>query len=442
MRLFGERSPSVHGLRRRVAIAAVVAAALLATTVASFADASAAGGSRNARVITEWNAIGVSTAIGTATVGGTARAFNYFAYEQAAVYNAVVGITRKYQLYQWSRLGPRNASPAAAAVAAAHRILVHYFPGSETALNNAYNASIARLPGGTVRAQGITYGRLAADNIIALRTGDGLNDASVTFTVGSGPGAWQPQSGQTFLAPWLSEVHPFTLTSTSQFDPGPPLALTSTQYATELNEVKAKGGMAAGSRTAAETETARFFFDTAVGQLQGGLRDLATRHALDISDSARMFAAVELSIADAVGTAWKSKVLYGFWRPITAIRNADTDGNAATEADTTWAPAADAWVPSGIGTPPYPDWVSGLCSVFGATGRALARVIGSDIDLRITSPGINVTRTYHSAAAMNADAINARVWTGIHFRSADSLAAQLGTNVANWALDHNFGRSR
>jgi hypothetical protein len=441
MRLFGERSQSVHALGRRVAIATVVAA-LLATTVASLADASAAGGWRNPKVITDWNKIGVDAIIGTSTIGGTARAFNYFAYEQAAVYNAVVGITRQYQLYQWSRLGPRNASPAAAAVAAAHRVLVHYLPGSQGTLDTAYNASIARIPPGTVRAQGIAYGRLAADNIIALRANDGLGDTSVTFTMAPAPGVWRPLTGQTFLAPWLSEVHPFTLTSTGQFDPGPQPAMTSAAYTTDFNEVKAKGAATGSTRSAAETETARFFFDTAVGQLQGGLRDLATRHHLAISDSARMFAAVDLSIADAVGAVWKSKVQYGFWRPITAIQLADTDGNPDTTENTAWTPL--------LPTPPYPDWVSGASAVFGAAGRALSRVIGSDIDLTITSPGtapggppnVPIIRTFHSATVMNNAVIDARVWSGIHFRFADTAGSHIGVQAANWALDHNFGRSR
>jgi hypothetical protein len=442
MRLWPKRSSGVHALRRRVAITAVISAALLATTVASFADAATPWTSRDPRVINQWNKIGVDLIIGTASIGGTARAFNYYAYEQAAVYNAVQGITRRYQLYQWSRLGPRTASPAAAAAAAAHRILVHYFPGSQAMLDSKYAATLAKLPSSGKRA-GQRYGEAAAANIIELRAHDGLNDASVTFTVGSGPGAWQPQSGQSFLAPWLSQVHPFTLTSTHQFDPGPALVLTTPQYATEFNEVKAKGSATAplSVRSAHDTETARFFFDTGVGPLQGGLRDLASRHHLDISDSARMFAAVDLSIADAVGTVWWSKVRYGFWRPITAIQKADTDDNGATKEDPDWKPL--------IGTPPYPDWVSGLTSVYGAAGRALRRVIGTNIDLRITSPGtapggpmnVPITRTYHSAAALNTDTINARVWAGIHFRSADVLGARVGINAANWALNHNFGRN-
>jgi hypothetical protein len=441
MRLSRKQSLSARGLRWRVTVASVIAAAVLGTSLASVASAANPWTLRDARAITHWNKIAVDVIVAQPNIGASARAFNYFAYEQAAVYNAVQGITRQYQLYQWSRVGPRTASPAAAASAAAHRLLVHYFPGSKTALDAKYAASIARIPAGAARRMGIAYGRLAADNIIELRANDGVQDASVTFTVGSGPGAWQPQTGQTFLAPWLSQVHPFTLNSTSQFDPGTPYALTSAEYTADFNEVKAKGGQAAGSRTPLETETARFIFDIPFAPLQAGLRDLASRHRLSISDSARMFAAVDLSIADAVGAVWRSKVKYGFWRPITAIRNADTDGNGGTVVDGAWA--------SVMPTPPYPDWVAGLPSVMGAVGRALHRTIGADIDLRLTSPGsapggpagVAITRTYHSAAALNTDVINARVWSGIHFRTSDVLGNRIGVKVATWALNHNFGRN-
>jgi hypothetical protein len=155
-----------------------------------------------------------------------------------------------------------------------------------------------------------------------------------------------------------------------------------------------------------------------------------------------MFAAVDISMADTIGAVWYAKFKYHWWRPITAIQEAASDGNAATDADATWT--------SLIPSPPYPDWVSGLCSVYGAAGRALTRVMGNDIDLRITSPGsapggaagVPIPRTYHSATVMNTDAINARVWSGIHFRTADQAGNTIGIEAADWALDHNFGKSQ
>ena len=152
---------------------------------------------------------------------------------------------------------------------------------------------------------------------------------------------------------------------------------------------------------------------------------------MDISDRARLFAAVDMSVADAIIACWDSKVHYGFWRPITAIQLADEDGNPATAADPAWEPL--------LATPPYPDYVSGLNAVMGALTRALTRVLGTDrIDLTISSPVTNTTRYYEFADPLCADAVDARVWAGIHFRTADVLGMELGRQVADWALDRYF----
>jgi hypothetical protein len=188
-------------------------------------------------------------------------------------------------------------------------------------------------------------------------------------------------------------------------------------------------------RTPEQTETALFFSDIAVGPLQASLRDLVTRHGLDISDSARLFAAVDMSIADAIGVSWDSKLHFGFWRPVTAIQLADDDGNPATIADPAWEPL--------IITPPYPDYTSGLNAVMGATSRSLTRVLGSRrIDLYITSAAAGVTRHYEFAGQLTRDAVDARVWSGIHFRPADVVGRAQGQQVGDWALDRYFKRAR
>jgi hypothetical protein len=234
--------------------------------------------------------------------------------------------------------------------------------------------------------------------------------------------------------PWLSQVRPFTLRKPTQFRPGKPPALTSARYAREFNEVKDLGSKGSTLRTAAQTETALFFSDIAIGGLQSALRDLATRHGLSISKSARLFAAVDLSLADGTIAIWDSKVHFGLWRPITAIQLADTDGNAKTDRDLKWEPL--------IPTPAYPDYASGLSAVMGAVGRAVSRVLGtSHIDLYITSTAAGVTRHYDSASQLNRDVINARVWSGIHFRTADQVGSGMGKKVADWSLDHYFQSS-
>ncbi|MEO7869158.1 MAG: vanadium-dependent haloperoxidase [Candidatus Limnocylindria bacterium] len=184
-------------------------------------------------------------------------------------------------------------------------------------------------------------------------------------------------------------------------------------------------------RTAAQTQTARFFSDAGIGPMQAALREFATRRELNIVESARMFAAVDTSIADGAITVWHGKLQYMWWRPITAIRYADIDGRGDTAKVDNWTPL--------IGTPPYPDWPSGLCSVVGAVSTVLERLNGDGtLDLIITSAAAGVTRNYATKAQIADDAVSARVWSGIHFRTADEVSITSGTNVANYVLDHYF----
>jgi hypothetical protein len=431
--------PVDRGLRsgrfwRRRGAAAFLAAALLAATIGGTVDARR--GAANPAVITDWNATMVATIV-TDAGKGNAEGIFWYSFVQAAVYNAVVGITHRYELYKWDVRGPRAASPEAAAAAAAHRVLLYYFPASATRLNNAYTASLARIPNGVSKRQGIRYGERAAAHIISLRANDGRT-ASLTVAPAVQAGDWRPTPPgfAPMLVPWLSQVTPFTLNSPDQFRPGPPPAISSPTYTAEFNEVKAFGAKTGSSRDAVQTQTALFFSDIAIGALQGALRDLVTRRGLNISDSARLFAAADLAGSDSGIAAWDAKFHYHWWRPVTAIRLAEEDGNLDTTADPLWEPL--------ITTPPYPDWPSGLCNLMAAVSNSVTRVLGDgSIDLNITSVaagtgGVPLTKHYATAVELLTDAINARVWSGIHFRTADVVAAQMGTQISNWALDHYF----
>jgi hypothetical protein len=277
------------------------------------------------------------------------------------------------------------------------------------------------------RANGEAFGVLAANRIIFLRNGDGRH-ASVTVPPGGAAGAWIPTSALpqgAFATAWLGGVTPIAVPSTTEFSPGAPPALTSAQYLADLAEVRAIGKAQvtgeASPRTTFESQTARFYSDAGIVPMQAALRERATRRNLDIDDSARMFAAVDTAIADGAGTVWNAKLQYMLWRPVTAIRAA---------GETTWAPF--------INTPPYPDWPSGLCSVVGATSTALTRLDGS-VDLSIFSPTANETRHYGTSGPFQEEAVNARVWSGIHFRFADTAGIDVGTSVANYVLDNYFG---
>jgi hypothetical protein len=391
-------------------------------------------------VITDWNATMVATIVVDAGKANAEGIF-WYSFVQAAVYNAVNGITRKYDLYKWHRYGPRSASPEAAAATAAYRVLLYYFPASQTRLDAAYAVSLAKIPDSRSKRQGIRYGKHAAAHIIGLRTGDG-RFAPITLNVPLDSGVWRPTppAMAPMLIPWLSQVRPFTMRSPDQFRPGPPPALTSATYTTEFNEVKAFGAKTGSSRSIDQTQTALFFSDIAIGALQGSLRDLATRRGLNISDSARLFAAADLAGSDSGIAAWDAKFYYHWWRPITAIQLAASDGNPDTAPDGLWAPL--------INTPPYPDYPSGLCNLMAAVTRSVTRVLGDGtIDLNITSiaggtPGFPLTRHYATASDLLTDAMNARIWSGIHFRTADVVAAEMGTSVANYALDHYFRPTR
>jgi hypothetical protein len=425
------RSNAHRAFARGIA-GSILVVALIAT---SFSGVSGAAPSDDvdAQVIRDWNATMVATIVGDAGKAN-AEAFMWFGFVQAAVYNAVEGITRDYELYQWDKRGSQKASPEAAAAAAAHDVLLEYFPGSQARLDAQLASSLAGVTDGSAEQQGVKYGQAAAAHLIELRLNDGRN-APITFDQAPAPGVWRPTptANAPFFDPWLSQVKPMLMTSPTQFRPGPPPALTSALYTADFNEVKAVGAKVGSTRTAEQTQTALFTTDVAIGGYQAALRDLTARHGMDISDTARVFAAVDMSLADATIAVWDSKYHYGYWRPITAIRLADTDGNPDTVADTTWEP----FVPTG--TPPYPDYVSGFNGVTGAFTGSLSRILGGGaLDLYITSAAAGVTRHYVTASALNQDGIDGRVWLGIHFRTADEVAIDMGTSIANWGLDHNF----
>jgi hypothetical protein len=358
----------------------------------------------------------------------------YAGFVQAAVYNAVVGIDRRYEPYRFHARPRHGASAQAAAVAAAHKVLVTYSPYAQATLDAAYATSLAQIPDGRSKTRGVAFGILAADNLIAMRMNDGRN-APVLFTQPPGPGVWRP-TPPAFLpmaVPWMGAVTPMLVRSGAQFgEPGPPPALTSARYTRDFAEVKALGSATSTARTTEQTSTALFFSGNPIVQFSAALRDQMILRHMDIVDSARMFGAAAMSEADAFISIWHSKYLYGFWRPITAINLADTDDNPATIADPNWAPL--------LTTPPYPEYVSGYSGLTGAFTQALADALDTRrLQLTLTSTAVpGADRNYRSGKALRHDVVDARVWLGIHFRTADTAGAHMGQRVADWALTHYF----
>ena len=383
-------------------------------------------------MISAWNALALTTLTADPTKK-TPEVALYLGFVQAAVYDAVVGVDGRFAPYRFHARAPRHASATAAAVAAAHEVLVTYSPYAKATLDNAYIASLANIPEGKPKSSGIAFGIRAADNLIRLRRNDG-RDAPVLFTKAPAPGVWRP-TPPTFtpmLDPWLGGVTPLLVRSAEQFGPPPPPSLTSPTYTRDFNEVKAIGSLTSTVRTPAQTNTALFFSGSSIVQYNTALGDqMAWRH-LDIAEAARMYAAVDMASADAAITVWRAKYDYGFWRPITAINLADTDGNPATIADPTWVPL--------LVTPAYPDYSSGYNVLTAAFTGGLTELFHSNhLKITLISTAVpGASRFYATGSALRGDVVNARVWLGIHFRTADVVSRDLGLRLTDWALDRYF----
>jgi hypothetical protein len=420
-------------VRRRLWPLAVALLVMLALVPATSGTAAAKRPPGDASVISEWNQIGANTIAGDPPIIGHPQALLYMGFVQAAVYDAVVGIEGGYQPYRFDQRARHPSSAQAAAVAAAHKVLVTYFSYAQATLDAAYATSLAQIPDGKAKSNGIAYGTRAADNLIALRAHDG-RDAPIFFTQPPAPGVWRP-TPPGFLSmfdPWLGFVTPLLVKSAFQFAPPPPPALTSSQYTRDFNEAKAYGSLTSTVRTPDQTATALFFSGSSFIQFNAMLRDQATVRNLDMVDSARMFAAADMSVADGVITVWRAKYDYGLWRPISAINLADTDGNPLTIADPTWVPL--------LTTPAYPDYTSGYNVVTATATGSLEELFRTRyLNLSLISTAVpNVVRHYDTGAALRADVVNARIWLGIHFRSADEASRNLGLRLSDWTVDHYF----
>lgn len=379
-------------------------------------------------VVIEWNAIAART-IFAENMTPVPASNLYFGFVSIATYDAVVAIEGGYEPYAYERRAHKTALADVAAATAAHRVLSHYFPASASNLAADY-AAVAAAPEGRAKARGVRIGERAAAAIIELRADDGRG-AAVSLDVSPEPGVWRPtpDAFAPMAVPWLGFVEPLALDEPVELSG--PNELGSRAYAREFDETKAFGVKEGSSRTPAQTETALFYNDNIVLQYQVAMRDQVTRRGLDIVDSARAFAILNTSIADAVISAWRAKFDYPTWRPISAIQLADTDGNTATTADPAWVPLAL--------NPPYPEYASGHASVSGAASHTFGYLFGEDsIDLNVYSAVTSTTKHYDTVGALDIDTMNARIWLGIHFRDSMIDANEMGHEVSDEVIDDYF----
>ena len=379
--------------------------------------------------VTDWNAIGAQTLLVAGNAGAAGSVD--MAYMHIAIYDSVNALEGGYTVFAVSPSNvPPGASAEAATVEAAYRTLRHLYPAQAAYLDAQYAASLATIPDGQAKLDGIAVGNQVAALFLTSRVGDGRG-ANVPYTPGTGPGAWIPTSAAPPAAVWLSHMRPFAIESPTQFRPEPPPLLDSDEWAADYNEVKRLGALNSTERTPEQTTLGRFFLDPGVPQVAAGLRRLAIERGLSLKDNARLFAQLYVAQADATIAGWDSKYHYGFWRPITAIRAGDTDGNPNTVADPTWTPLGT--------TPNHPEYLSAHAFVDGAWTETLRRFFGTK-KLDVTMPS---TTTGTSMSFSNTDDIvkaveDARVFAGFHYRTSCVRGAVLGRKVAKYVAKNYF----
>jgi hypothetical protein len=451
--------------RRRGPAWIVVAVLAVAVAVALGSATPRASADSPATAVLDWNAHtldAISNAPNAAVVGaGQTPPVQglHLAMVQGAVYDAVNAIDRGHKPYLNVPPAPKTASLSAAVATAAHGVLAGV-PGEpgildqqpvctanctatsyvaatrdaiKTRLDGILAAALAAANDGNV-AQGSAAGLAAATAMLDLRDDDGRYPAvPAPFTEGTNAGQWRPTSGVNDPFGWVRNVRPFVVQNAMQFISKGPLALTSSSYAKEYNEVKAVGEAGPGHRTPEQQALADFYTANPVEMFHRSFRAYVAGKGLDVAQQARFYARLGLAGADAFITCWADKERWRFWRPITAIQNGDSDGNALTSGQANWT----SLVPS----PPYPDHSSGYNCITGALMKSAEQAFGREATtfLVVRTPA-GPTRQYAHFEDVWHDTVDARVYLGIHFRKADVDGAKIGHDVAVWVDKHTLRR--
>jgi len=446
--------------RGALALGAVVTLTVsVATSAAGHEErpGSRAPGSAAQNAVLAWNAYAGSAAIAAciAPVDNPLTESRAYAMTQIAVHDALNSIQRRFAPYLYDGRAPRWASPEAAVAAAAHDVLVPTLlavpapfpascgPAGAASVEASYTAALAAIPDSPAKTAGIATGRAAAAAVLASRSGDGSDTplAVPGFPQGTTPGAWRFTPDRPFaFGPGWGTVTPFVVDDAAQFLPGPPPALTSRQYTRDFAEVKALGGNGTttpSARTADQTQVALFWLESSPLMWNAIARTIAADRGLDLWQSARLFGVLDAALADGYITSFTTKYHYLFWRPVTAIREAATDGNPRTVADPTWTPLAT--------TPAIPDYESAH-AVEGATAAAVLRgILGTDrvafSACSLTLPAGStctdagaVRRSFSRLSQAAAENGESRVLIGFHFRTAVEKGLELGTAVGDLAV--------
>jgi hypothetical protein len=381
-----------------------------AVHVAVAATLIGAAGAASADVVTDWNA--KAGELITESKLGTPPAIRVMAFAQTAVYEAV-------------RTSSGGRSVDAAVAAANRAVFLKLLPAQQASIDAAYNAALAAIPDGAAKSAGIVAGERAAAAVFERRAADKVAPVE-SYRPYTSAGVYVPTAAPA-ATQWTTRTA-WLMTSNSQFRAGPPPALTSAAWARDYNEVKELGAKASAKRTAEQTEIARFWEYSLPSIYHGVVRSVASQPGRDVARNARLFATVAQAMDDAMIAVFEAKYHYGFWRPVTAIRNADIDGNDATVRDASWSSLIDA--------PMHPEYPSGHSILAGAVGAVLKADTGAGaVVLATASPSAKgTTRRWTSADEFVREVSDARIYAGIHFRSATDAGEAMGRRIGELAV--------
>jgi hypothetical protein len=386
--------------------------------------------SARADVITDWNATAQQVLVAKGHQGPPG-----FAFVHVPMYDAVNAIDGRYSVFAVKPMSnPQGASKEAAAATAAYKVLIGAYPDQGGMLDAAYAASLGAIPDGPAKTKGIAIGTEVATAWLALRANDGREAAVPYVFEAPAPGVYQrtPPAFPNALAPWLAKMKPFAMSSPSQFRAEGPPDVTSERYAEDVALTQALGAANSTTRTATETEIARFYTESPTTFFSHNLREFAAAKNMSVADNARLFAQVFVTTGDAMIACWDSKYYFNFWRPVTAITTTIDDGNPATVSDPGWTPLAT--------TPPHPEYPAGHGCVSTGYAEALRHFYGTPrVNVTLTSlVAGTVPHVFFNTNHMVDDVTLARVAGGMHFQTSIEDGATIGRKVARLVSRNHF----
>jgi hypothetical protein len=379
-----------------------------------------------ANVITDWDEKAIVVVTPMASLGNTSpyMAQRMMALVHAAMFDAVNSIERRYRPYLVQLPAESTTSKEAAASAAAAAVLASVDEKTAGEMKVALATYLAPIPDGAAKSNGVQIGEAVAAKVLEARANDG-SGAPDAYRPRTTPGVYVPTT-ITISSMWPN-MKPFALDNPSQFRPGPPVSLESKEWAADYNELRDFGGQVSAKRTAEQTEIARFWLVGPPVAYHPFVRKLAAAKQMDVVDSARLMALVSTGLTDVIIAVLDAKYHYNFWRPITAIRNGDNDGNSATDREATWQPIAT--------TPMHPEYPCAHCIQSGSVAGVVKAVLGTaDIpEIAMTSPTApGVTRGWTNMTAFTEEIANARIWAGFHYRFSTRVGTEMGLQIGEY----------